>query len=144
MNKKGNDVKCNSKKFDSYRWLIIILLVLCVLGLSLIPSGHAGVATKDVEPTFTGCEACSAKITNFVVNEGAVTVVVTPVTGPHNVPVYLVPNGDVYAVSWTANSDLLGLATPQTSVNTFTAGTDCQINTPSITVCSTVQATPQN
>ena len=113
--------------------LVLFILVLCLLGLATLSKSYA--TTKDVEPQFNGCEACSASVTQ--VSYGST--IVAPVTGPHGVNVYLIPNGDSYTVAWQAYADVLGLAPWNTGSQTFTAGTDCHINTPTITVCSTVQ-----
>jgi hypothetical protein len=116
---------------------ITFILILCVLGLSMIQQVYCAV-TKDVEPCFNGCEACSAKIVSFT--DTTLGQTVTPVSCDHDhTMVYLVPNGGNYTISWTANADVLGLAPQQIGTNSFVAGTDCKVNTPCITVSSTVQ-----
>jgi hypothetical protein len=126
------------KKFNRYKWLIIFLLVLCVLGLSMIPMSHSSVAKKDVEPCFNGCPAIVNSATVTSVNDSAG--VVTPLVY-NGANVYLIPDGASYTVAWQAYTDALGLGPWQTGSTSFTAGTCCKINTPCVTVCSTLQAT---
>jgi hypothetical protein len=136
---ENQNIEKPKTKLSKYKWLIIIILILCLLGLSILLTEHSSAATKDVEPTITGDNVvCSANIVNVTMANS----LVASVNGPHNVPVYLIPNGANFTVYVKANSDGLGLAPMQTVSGTFTAPTtpSCTVYSPVISVNATVQA----
>ncbi len=116
--------------------VLIVLFVLALVLLGLISIVNSYPTTKDVVPVFKGCAAESGQVTEVAIGE----TVVEPVTW-HCKQVYLIPNGENYTVSWTSDSDLLGLGPDITGSESFTAASGCppHVNYPEITVSYTVQ-----
>ena len=137
----------NNTPFYKRRALFILLiLVLCLLGLSAIHQTYnPSVSTKDVSPILAGDNVlASAKIVSVsIASDPFCPSAIVPNVGSSASPVYLIPNGDKYTVVVSANSDGLGLAPPQTVVSCFTAPScpACALVTPTITVDATVQDT---
>ena len=138
----GEKVKEQSKS-KRYKWLIIFVLILCVLGLSILI--QTSVAMRDIVPQFTGDNvAPSANVTSFSYTTcGGARVYVTPISF-HGANVYLTPNDACWNVTWVANSDGFGLAPVQSGFATGVAPiSGCTEVTPQITVHTTMQATPK-
>ena len=124
------------RKFsDRKLWLLLIVLILIMIGYSFLYSdSRARLSMIDVDPHFTGAAASSGNVISVTANG-----VEYPFALSHGDKYWLVPNGAAFNVSWTANSDLLGLAPVQSGISGFTAGTDGLVNHPLIAVCYTVQ-----
>lgn len=147
-------IEQNNKDFhiDTKRKVlfIILILVLCLLGLSAMHQTYScsSVSTKDVVPQFSGDNvAPTATVTSVSYTcgfgFGSHSVTVAPISY-EGVNVYLIPNGASYSIAWTANSDGFGLAPSQCGIAPECAPTSgCTEVTPQICVHATVQDTPE-
>ena len=130
------------KETTNKKLVLLLILVLCLLGLSIILMDQPCVSTIDVEPKITGDNVLpSAHILNVTMDNKLVNPVFAFDDHCHSTPVYLIPNGASFTIYVQANSDGLGLAPQQTVYGTFTAPITCTVYSPVITVSATVQDT---
>ena len=128
MEEKNNGKQRQKIKLNKYGWLIIIILVLCVLGLSAIKV--SSVAMRDVVPQFSGNAGLTASVTS----------VSNSASGPYADGAYLVPVGSSYTVSWTANADVLGNLAQIGTSQTYGPNVGITVQYPQIAVAYTMQA----
>ena len=123
------------EKLKHKRFIVLFLLVLCILGLSMLPHDNNPSATmKDLVVGFTGAD--SASVSNVVFSD--TSGVVSPVAGTTND--YCVPVGTHCVITYNANADLNGWnTTPQSLSYSFNAGNGATAQTISITVNYSMQ-----
>jgi hypothetical protein len=124
--------------------IVLLILVLCLLGLSVAVQCHPNAAMRDVVPQFSGCAGPSGSVTSVSYTiEGHgyghdhapdVTLNATCVNG-----VYLVPVGQDYKVSWSAFADIYNYAPQQIGAKNFDGSNGCTVQTPVVSVSYTMQ-----
>lgn len=119
---------------DKKLWLLIVALILILLGFSIFHAEKCRLSMIDVVPVFVGPAAFSGDVVSVTSGE----TVFTPYSWMGK-DVYVIPNGMAYNVTYTWNSDVLGLAPVQEGIKEFVAGTDGLVNYPAICVSYSMQ-----